>query len=63
MEAEAEKYRVISLEDCQRLLYEVRRDQEDAALFFGGEIYKTYVAATDKVINKAEKIRTQIRNL
>lgn len=63
MEEETEKYRAVSLEYCQRLLREIKRDREDAKLFFGGEIYKSYAAATDKAVDKAIKVQTKIRHL
>ena len=56
-------YKSLSLSQCERLLTELRRNKEDADLFFGGELYKSYVEATDAAIDKTRKIRNKIRNL
>lgn len=59
---EVEQHRLTSLEHCQRLLNEIRQDQEDAAMLFCGDIYRSYIAAVDKAITKAESIKAKIRN-
>ena len=64
MEAEdMRKYRASSLQYCEKLLNEVKRDRDDVDMFFGGELYDAYVNAVDEVLNKTIKIRTKIRNL
>ncbi len=63
MGEEVAKYRETCLSLCAKLLSELKRNQEDADLFFGGEIYKSYIDATDKAINKAGKVQTKIRNI
>ena len=62
MEEELAKYKAQSLQLCERILAELKRNQDDADLFFGGEIHKAYVSATDKAINEARTLRNKIRN-
>lgn len=63
MEEELEKYRNASLYYCNKLLNDIKRTQEDIGLFFGGDLYKAYDAATDKALSKAIQVRTKLRNL
>ncbi|MBE6957139.1 MAG: hypothetical protein E7450_06770 [Ruminococcaceae bacterium] len=63
MEEELAQRRRISVTYCNKLLNEVKRDQEDVGEFFGGELYRTYLTAIDQVEEKIKKIRTKIRNL
>lgn len=62
-EAERQRFKIISLQHCDRLFNEIKRDQDDIHEFFGGELYKSYVAATDKALTKARNIRMKVRNL
>ena len=63
MDEQLEQYRSQSLALCEKLIADLKRNQDDSAEFFGGEIQKTYVEATEKAINKAKKTRSKIRNL
>ena len=63
MDEGAEQYRRVSLSYCDKLLAEVKQNQEDAELFFGGDLYKAYADATEQAEKKIKKIRTRIRNL
>lgn len=63
MQNELEQCRLDSLLLCDRLLAALEENREDAHLFFGGEVYQAYDAATDKAKNKVQRIRSKIRNL
>ena len=63
MEDEIAQHRAHSLAICQNFLLELRRFQEDANIFFGGEIHKAYVAATEQAIHQVSKIQNRIRSL
>lgn len=63
MEEELEKYRANCLWLCEKLMADLSRNQSDAHRIFGGEVYKAYLSATDKAIEKARKSRNKIRNL
>ncbi len=63
MDEEREKYRAYSLSQCDKQIRDLTRNQSDADRFFGGEVYKAYVNATEKAIDRVRKIRNKIRNL
>lgn len=63
MEEELEKHRANSLWLCEKLISELSRNQSDAHRIFSDDIYKAYVNATEKAIEKARKNRNKIRNL
>ena len=63
MQEELEQCRLESLSLCDRLLVALEENQEDAHLFFAGEVYQAYDSATDKAKNKVKKIRNKLRNL
>ena len=63
MDEELEQRRDASLALCNRLISDMERFTEDAHLFFGGEIHKPYLAATEKAINEAKTVRRKLRNL
>ncbi len=63
MEDKISQYREYSLSICQNLLLALREFQEDTDMFFGSEIRKAYITATEKAINQVSKIQTSIRNL
>jgi len=63
MDEELEQRKDASLALCYRLLSDMEGFMQDADLFFGGEIHKTYLAATEKAIKKARSVRNKIRNL
>ena len=63
MEENVEIIKSNSLIYCEKLLDEIRRDQEEADLFFGGELHAAYASALDKVMHKVTTIRTKIKNL
>lgn len=63
MQEELEQHRANSLALCEKLLNDLKRNQDDADSFLGGDIYKAYVSATEKAIEKARKSRNKIRNL
>ena len=52
-----------SLYLCNRLINELGENKEESASFFGGDLHKAYVEATESAVNKASKIRNKIRNL
>ena len=55
-------YKANSISLCNKLLRELESNKDDTDLFFGGEICKAYINATDKAINKTRNIRNKIRN-
>lgn len=61
-EIEMAKYKARSLSLCEKLLHELRENRDDADLFFGGDIHKAYVNATDTAVNEVINIRARIRN-
>ena len=63
MQEELEQCRSECLLLCDRLLSALEENREDAYLFFGGEVYPVYDAATDKAKNKVREIRNKVRNL
>ena len=63
MEEEVEKYRADCLALCNRLLYEMERNRDDADLFCSGEIHKAYVTVNDKVAEQVRNIKAKIRQL
>ena len=63
MQEELEQSRSDALSLCDRLLAALEKNQEDGRSFFAGEVHQAYDAATDKAINKVQKIRNKIRNL
>ena len=52
-----------SLHLCNRLINSLNENKDDADSFFGGDVYKAYVEATELAINKANKAKNKIRNL
>ena len=63
MEEEVEKYRADCLALCNRLLYEMERNRDDADLFCSGEIHKAYVTANENVAEQVRNIKAKIRQL
>lgn len=63
MNEELEKYKTNCLELCRRLLGKLDENEEEAASFFGGDIYKAYLQATDEAKNKTRSIQGKIRNI
>lgn len=63
MEEELEQRRSDALVLCNRLLAALAENREDAHSFFSGEVYRAYIAATDKAENKVQTIKNMIRNL
>ena len=57
------KHKDQSLALCRKLVRELENNEEDAKKFFGGEIYKSYLNATDVAKSKMLSIQTKIRNL
>ena len=63
MAGELEQYQENALALCNKLLTELNRNQEDVDTFFGGDVRKAYVDATEKVIRSTRSVRNKIRNL
>lgn len=63
MEEELEQRKAASLALCDRLISDMSKFLDDTDQFFGGEIYKSYVSATEKAVQKAKSVRTKLRNL
>lgn len=63
MTNEFETYKTNSLVLCEKLLWELKKNKEDAVSFFGGEIYKSYIDATDNAKIETKNIQTKIRNI
>ena len=63
MQEDLEQCRIDSLALCDRLLVLLEENQEDARLFFGGEVYQSYETVTETAKNKVRKIRSKIKNL
>ena len=53
----------LSLEICDRLVRELQENSESADGFFGGEIHKSYVDATETALEKTRTIKQKINNL
>ena len=62
MDNPIENYKERSLELCDRLINQLNMNKDDANSFFGGEIYKSYIVATERAIEKANNGRYKIRN-
>ena len=63
MEEQVEQCRQDSLSLCDRLLWEIKRNQDDTDRFFGGELYKTYFSVNDKLAERIRNVKNKIRNL
>lgn len=63
MQEELGQFKLDSLSLCDQLLAVLENNQEDAHLFFAGEVYQAYDAATEKAIIKVKQIKTKIRGL
>lgn len=63
MEEQLEKYRDESIALCSRLIANLNQNQADAAAFFGRDMYRAYLSATEAAIDKAQQCRYKIRNL
>lgn len=63
MQEELERFRLVNLSLCDRLLAMLEENREEARLFFGGELYQAYDTVTDKAKNKIHVIRNKLRNL
>lgn len=48
---------------CDRLTNDLAQNKDDTHQFFGGEIYRAYIAASDQAMEKTRRIRTKIRNI
>ena len=62
-EMELRRLQEQSLYLCERLINGLNENKDDADSFFGGDVYKSYVEATESAINKAKKAKNKIRNL
>lgn len=62
-EQELRRLRDQSLYYCNRLLNELNENKEEAATFFGGDICRAYVKATEAAINKAKRTKGKIQNI
>lgn len=62
-ELELRRLQEQSLYFCSRLMKCLNENQNDAASFFGGDVCKAYVEATEAAANKVNKTRNKIRNL
>lgn len=60
---EFERQREECLELCQRIIADLHGFTADSDRFFGGEIRKAYVEATEQAAHKARTIRSKLRNL
>ncbi len=63
MDEEIYKLKMRSLYLCDRLQSDLARFKDDTHSFFGDEIYRAYIKATDQAQEKARHIRTKIRNI
>ena len=61
-EVEKHRYRTASLQYCNKLIGEINSDREEIGTFFGGELHRVYLEATDMALDKAQKVRTRIKN-
>ena len=62
-EMELRRLQEQSLYLCNRLINSLNENKDDADSFFGGEVYKAYVEATESAVNRAKKAKQKIRNL
>ena len=60
---EFERQRNECLVLCQRIIADLREFTADSDRFFGGEIRKAYIEATEQAIDKAYTIRSKLRSL
>lgn len=63
MDDKINAYKTNSIYYCNKLLCSLEEDKDDADSFFGGEMHKAYIEATDKAISKTRKIQNKIRNI
>ena len=63
MANEVEQYKANCLTLCNKLLSALEENRMDATRFFGEDIYRSYAAATDRVISETKQVRNKIRNL
>jgi hypothetical protein len=63
LEEEVEKYKAACITLCDRLLYAMERNREDADGFCNGEIHKSYTTINDKVAGKIRNTKTKIKKL
>jgi len=63
MEGQLEQMKTDSVALCEKLVYDLKRNRDDAEGFFGGDVYKAYVSATERAISKAQLTRDEIRKL
>ena len=62
-EMELRRLQEQSLYFCNRLINLLNENKEDAGSFFGGDVHKAYVGATESAISKAKRTKQKIRNL
>lgn len=60
---EFERQRNECLVLCQRIVADLHGFMFDSDRFFGGEIRKAYLEATEQAIDKAYAIRSKLRSL
>lgn len=63
MADELEQCQSEALALCNKLISELKRNQEEAGTFFGGEIHKAYVTSTEKAINSTQNIKNRLKKL
>lgn len=63
MDKKVVTYHLTSLNLCDKLINELKNNKEDADSFFGGEVHKAYIKATDMALDKAKNIRAKLRRL
>lgn len=63
MNDELTQYKEQCLLLSERLLCDLNRNKDDAESFFGGDIYKAYIRATEDAMRKTREVRNGIRNL
>lgn len=56
-------YKVVCIQLCNKLIAELKDNEDEAQTFFGGELHKTYTEVTDSVREKVKAIKNRIKNL
>lgn len=62
-ELQLQRLKSSSISHCNKLINDVRKDHEDIHTFFSGELCKIYKNATEQAMEKAQSVRSKLRNL
>ena len=57
------QYKANSQTLCNRMINDLTLNKDEAEAFFGGEIYRAYVKATEAALQEANAIKRKINRL